>query len=372
MANDNFYGVLGLSKNASQVEIKTAYRKLARKYHPDVNQDPDAEEKFKDLNAAYEVLSDPEKRSMYDRFGTVKPGMGGFDGFHDPFDIFSEVFSNLGGFGFGSAGRRSGPRRGRDIRSKLTITFEEAAFGVEKEIVIQRLESCEVCHGSGAEPGTQPERCPQCNGSGQVRQSQQTFLGSFVNIISCPRCDGKGSIIHNSCQNCNGEGKVYNRKRMNVRIPAGIADGMSIRLSGEGEPGEKGGPAGNLYVNVHVKQHAYFERRDDDILLEMKINIAQAALGTTIKVPTLDGERELPIPAGIQSNTVLRMRGLGLPRLRSAGRGNQLVVIQVATPENITEDQQHLFEELADTLGTEIIVEEKQGFVERIKEALGL
>ena len=371
MADNNYYGVLGVSKDASQDEVKQAYRKLARKYHPDVSQEPDAEEKFKELNAAYEVLSDPQKRSMYDRFGTVKPGMGGFEGFHDPFDIFSEVFSNLGGFGFGSSGR-SGPRRGRDIRSKLTITFEEAAFGVEKEIAIQRLESCQTCHGTGAEPGTQPERCPQCNGTGQVRQAQQTFLGSFVNIVTCPRCGGKGNIIHTPCQNCDGEGQIYQRKRMSIRIPAGIAGGMSIRLTGEGEPGERGGPAGNLYVNVHIKPHAYFKRQDNDILLEMKINIAQAALGTTIKVPTLDGERELPIPAGIQSNTVLRMRGLGLPRLRSGGRGNQLIVIQVATPQQITDVQRQLLGELASTLGTEIVVEEKQGFVERLKETLGL
>ncbi|MEA3309676.1 MAG: molecular chaperone DnaJ [Chloroflexota bacterium] len=371
MADDNYYGVLGVSKDAPQAEIKQAYRKLARKYHPDVSQEPNAEEEFKKINAAYEVLSDPQKRSMYDRFGTVKPGMGGFEGFHDPFDIFSEVFSNLGGFGFGSSGRRAGPRRGRDIRSKLTITFEEAAFGVEKEITVQRLENCEVCHGTGAEPGTKPERCPQCNGTGQVRQAQQTFLGSFVNIVTCPRCHGKGSVIHAPCHNCNGEGKVYNRKRMSIRIPAGIANDMSIRLSGEGEPGELGGPAGNLYVNIHVKSHAYFERRDNDVLLEVKINISQAALGTTIKVPTLDGERELHIPAGIQSNTVLRLRGLGFPRLRSGGRGNQLVVVQVATPQQLTAEQQRLLGELADTLGTEIIVEEKQGFVERLKEALG-
>ncbi|MGC9399738.1 MAG: molecular chaperone DnaJ [Anaerolineae bacterium] len=371
MANKDYYSVLGVSRSATQQEIKQAYRRLARKYHPDVNSNPDAEERFKEINEAYEVLSDPDKRLIYDRYGTVKPGMGDFGGFHDPFDIFAEVFGNLGGFDFGT-GRRGGPRRGRDVRTRLEITFEEAVLGVEKEIAVQRLESCDRCGGSGAEPGTRPQRCPECNGVGQVRQAQQTFLGSFVNITTCPRCEGRGSVITEPCQKCNGSGRVYKRRRLSVQIPAGIDDGMSIRLAGEGEPGEHGGPPGNLYVSVHVKPHPYFKRRDDDVILELKVNVAQAALGAKVKVPTLEGEREIAIPAGTQPNTVLRLRGLGIPHLRNNGRGDQLVVVQVAVPQELTSEQQALFEDLAETLGTEVIVEEKQGFVDRLREALGL
>lgn len=371
MANKDYYQVLGVARESSQQEIKQAYRRLARKFHPDVNNSPDAEERFKEINEAYEVLSDAEKRSMYDRFGTVKPGMGGFEGFHDPFDIFAEVFGNLGGFGF-RTGTRRGPRRGKDIRTRLDITFEEAAFGVEKEIAVQRMEVCDRCDGSGAEPGTQPQRCPECNGTGQVRRAQQTFLGSFVNISECPRCEGQGTIVNDPCQECHGSGKVYNRRRLSVRVPAGVDNGMSIRLAGEGEPGEQGGPPGNLYVNIHVKPHLYFNRRDDDVIVELKVNIAQATLGANVKVPTLDGEREVAIPAGTQPSTVLRMRDLGIPRLRGNGRGDQLVVVQVAIPQQLTENQRGIFKDLASTLGTEVIVEEKQGFVDRIREALGL
>ncbi len=371
MANKDYYQVLGVTREASQQDIKQAYRRLARKYHPDVNDATDAEERFKEINEAYEVLSDTEKRSMYDRFGTVKPGVGGFNGFHDPFDIFAEVFGNFGGFGFGT-GTRRGPHRGRDIRSRLDITFEEAAFGVEKEIAVQRMEACDRCDGSGAEPGTQPQRCPECNGTGQVRRAQQTFLGSFVNISECPRCEGKGKIVTNPCQNCQGSGKVYHRRRLSVRIPAGIENGMSIRLAGEGESGERGGPPGNLYVNVHVKPHPYFKRRDSDVIVELKVNMAQAALGTQVSLPTLDGEREIAIPAGTQPNTVLRMRELGIPHLRGNGRGDQLVIVQVAIPKHLTGEQQSLLEDLATTLGTEVVVEEKHGFVDRLREALGL
>jgi len=372
MANKDYYQVLGVAREASQQEIKQAYRRLARKYHPDVNGSPDAEERFKEINEAYEVLSDTEKRSMYDRFGTVKPGMGGFSSSRDPFDIFAEVFGgNFGGFGFGAGSRRR-PHRGRDIRSRLDITFEEAAFGVEKEVAIQRMEACTHCGGSGAEPGTQPQRCPECNGTGQVRHAQQTFLGSIVNISECPRCEGQGTIVTDPCQECQGAGKVYHRRRLNVRVPAGIEDGMSIRLAGEGEPGERGGPPGNLYVNVRVKPHAYFKRRDSDVIVELKVNVAQAALGTRVKVPTLDGEREIAIPAGTQPNTVLRMRELGIPHLRGNGRGDQLIVVQVAIPQHLSDNQETLLEELAKTLGTEVVVEEKQGFVDRLREALGL
>ncbi len=371
----DYYEVLGVSRDASQEEIKRAYRQLARKYHPDVNSEADAEENFKEVNAAYEVLSDPQKRAMFDRYGVDgPPGLGGFDfgGMRDPFDIFAEVFGNLGGFGgFGRSGR-AGPRRGGDLRVSVELTFEEAAFGVEKMVDVRRQEACAACNGSGAEPGTQPERCPECNGSGQVRRAQHTFLGSFVNITTCPKCNGKGTIVKNPCHECNGSGRVYAHRRISVTVPPGVDDGVTMRLAGQGEPGDLGGPSGNLYVSLHVKPHTYFKRREDDVIVEVQINIAQAALGDEIMVPTLDGEREITIPAGTQVGTVFRLRGLGTPHLRGTGRGDQLIVVQVAVPKRLTQRQRELFQELAETLGTEIVIEEKQGFVDRVKEAFGL
>ena len=375
MTAKDYYSVLDVPKTSSPEEIKKAYRRLARRYHPDVNHESDAEERFKEINEAYEVLSDPQKRAMFDRFGTVSPngmgGMGGFGGFRDPFDIFSEVFGNLGGFGFGARGR-VGPRRGQDLRTSVTITFEEAAAGVTKEVQVQRLETCQTCGGSGAEPGTQPERCAECGGKGQVRHVQQTFLGSFVNITACPVCRGSGRIVRTPCHACNGVGQSRAQRSLSFHIPAGIDDGMSIRLTGEGEPGERGGPVGNLYVGVRIKSHPYFRRRDNDVLMELQINIAQATLGATVAVPTLAGKQQLTIPAGTQPGTIRRLRGLGIPRLRGNGRGDQLVVIQVAIPTQLTAAQSEILQTLAHTLGTEIVVEEKQGVVDRIKEALGL
>jgi len=375
MTAKDYYSVLDVPKTSSPEEIKKAYRRLARRYHPDVNHESDAEERFKEINEAYEVLSDPQKRAMFDRFGTVSPngmgGMGGFGGFRDPFDIFSEVFGNLGGFGFGARGR-VGPRRGQDLRTSVTITFEEAAAGVTKEVQVQRLETCQTCGGSGAEPGTQPERCAECGGKGQVRHVQQTFLGSFVNITACPVCRGSGRIVRTPCHACNGVGQSRAQRSLSFHIPAGIDDGMSIRLTGEGEPGERGGPVGNLYVGVRIKSHPYFRRRDNDVLMELQINIAQATLGATVAVPTLAGKQQLTIPAGTQPGTIRRLRGLGIPRLRGNGRGDQLVVIQVAIPTQLAAEQRELLQKLAHTLGTEIVVEEKQGVVDRIKEALGL
>lgn len=373
--NADYYEVLGVSRNASVEEIKQAYRKLARKYHPDVNKNADAEERFKEVNAAYEVLSDREKRSMYDRFGTEgPPGFGGFDygNVRDPFDIFAEVFGNFGGFGGFGRSDRPGPRRGNDIRTTLTVSFEEAAFGADKEVEVRRQEVCTVCNGSGAEPGTSPQTCPECGGSGQTRQVQHTLLGSFVNIATCPQCRGKGTIVTTPCHECHGTGRMYMTRRIQVTVPAGVDDGITIRVSSQGEPGELGGPNGNLYITINVKAHEYFRRRNTDVLLELKINVAQAALGDTVTVPTLDGDREITIPGGTQSGAIFRLRGLGIPHLRGNGRGDQLVVTQVAIPKRLTEEQRELFDKLAKTLGTAVVVEEKQSFVDRVKEALGL
>ncbi len=373
MAKD-YYAVLEVTRNATPEEIKRAYRQLARKYHPDVSRESEAEERFKEINEAYEVLADPEKRAMYDRFGTVSPnsGMGGFDfggGFRDPFDIFAEVFGNLGGFGRGG---RTGARRGNDIRTRVELTFEEAAQGIDKEIEFQRMETCTACTGTGAAPGTSPTTCSDCGGSGQVRRVQNTLLGSFVNIVVCPTCEGRGNVVTTPCEECHGSGNIYARRKKMVRIPPGVDDGISIRLAGEGEPGERGGPPGNLYVQIHVKPHPYFKRRGDDVVVELQINVAQAALGSTITVPTLDGERQITVPAGTQAGTVFRLRSLGVPHLRSNGRGDHLVVVQVAVPTHLSADQRTLFQQLSETLGSETLVEEKQSFVDRVKDALGL
>lgn len=374
MSNE-YYDVLGVARDASQDEIKRAYRQLARKFHPDVSTELDAEERFKEVNAAYEVLSDPDKRSMYDRFGTDTPqGFGGFDfsGGRDPFDIFAEVFGNLGGFGGFGQSNRSGPQRGSDVRSALDLSFEEAVFGAEKEVDVYRQETCPVCNGSCAEPGTSSARCPECNGNGQVRRVQRTFLGSFVNITTCPRCNGKGTVVKTPCHECNGIGRVHKHRQIKVTIPAGVDDGVTMRLAGQGEPGDRGGPGGNLYITLNVKSHAYFKRNNNDIILEMQINIAQAALGDTVKVPTLDGDRQITIPPGTQSGAIFRLRGLGIPHLRSNGRGDQKIMVQVAVPIHLSSEQKELFQQLATTLGTEVVVEDKLSFVDRVKEALGI
>ncbi len=373
--SQDYYSTLGVSRDATPEDIKKAYRSMARKYHPDVSSEPDAEDKFKEINAAYEVLSDSEKRALYDRYGTDVPqGFGGFDfgAGRDPFDIFAEVFGNLGGFGgFGRTGR-AGPRRGNDLRTNLKITFEEAAFGADKEVEIRRQELCTVCKGSGAEPGSSPETCPECQGSGQTRQVQHTLLGSFVNITTCPQCQGKGTIVRTPCHECHGSGRTYQNRRIQVAIPAGVDDGVTIRVSGQGEPGEMSGPNGNLYITLNVQPHAYFKRRANDIILELKVNVAQAALGDSVTVPTLDGERQITIPPGTQSGAIFRLRGLGIPQLRGNGRGDELIVTQVDIPKHLSEEQKVLFQQLGTTLGTEVIIEEKQSFVDRVKEALGL
>jgi molecular chaperone DnaJ len=290
-AKRDYYQVLGVNQQAAQEEIKKAFRRLARQYHPDVNKDRDAEARFKEINEAYEVLSDREKRSTYDRFGHSGPqagfgGHGDFGGFGGIEDIFDSFF---GGMRTGTAARR-GPARGADLRYDLTIEFEEAVFGSEKEIVIRRHETCPQCQGSGAEPGTQPIRCPQCNGTGEVRRQQQTILGSFIQVATCPRCQGDREIVTTPCTQCQGQKIVQVERSISVIIPGGVDDGTRIRLAGEGEPGARGGPAGNLYVVLRVKTHDHFRRDNNTILLELDINVAQAALGDAVKAPTLDGD----------------------------------------------------------------------------------
>jgi len=370
MSNRDFYEILGVGRNAGEDEIKGAFRKLARQYHPDVNKAPDAEEKFKEINEAYGVLSDPEKRARYDRFG--REGLGNMGGFHDYTVDFNDLFEEIfGGFGF-QTGRRSrrSPRRGRDLQMQVALKFEEAVFGVEKEIEFQRDETCSRCSGSGAEPGTSPTRCSTCNGQGEIRQVRQTFLGSMVQTTTCPACDGRGEVIASPCRTCRGSGLERRTVRKKVQIPAGVDAGTQIRLAGEGGPGVYGGPNGSLFLVLDVRPHQFFKRRDNDIILNLDINVAQAVLGAEIDVPTLDGDEKLRIPAGTQPGKVFHLKGKGVPHLRRGGRGDQLVLVNVEIPARLTKEQRELFEKLAQSLGTTVTPKEK-GFLDWLNEALG-
>lgn len=373
MAKRDYYEVLGLPRNASQEDIKAAFRKLARQYHPDVSQEANAEEHFKEINEAYSVLSDADKRAAYDRFGHAGvQNAGGVPDFTVDFgDLFDEFFGGFGGFGRSTSRRaRNAPRRGGDLQYNVDLSFEESIFGVEKEIEITRDEVCETCGGKGAEPGTNAVRCSTCNGTGEVRQVRQTLLGSMVQVSTCPVCNGKGETISTACHTCNGRGLVRRTRRKVISIPAGVDNGNQIRLAGEGQPGENGGPNGNLYLVVHVISHKYFRRHENDILLDLDINIAQATLGAEVDVPTVDGMTKLKIPAGIQPGKVLRMRGKGVPHLRGNGRGDQMVVVNVEVPKNLTADQRKLMEKLAESLGSEVRPAER-GFLDWLKETLG-
>jgi molecular chaperone DnaJ len=368
----DYYEVLGLERSASDTDIKKAYRMLARQYHPDVNREPDADARFKEIAEAYEVLSDPDKRAAYDRFGHAGlsgNGFSDFSGFGGLGDIFEDIFA-----GFGMAGRQKsprGPRRGADMRYDLEIDFEEAVFGVEKEIEVPRHELCTRCDGTGAEPGTSPTTCPQCRGTGEIRRVQQSLLGSFVNVATCSRCQGEGTIITTPCTECHGRKKIRHTRTISVTIPAGVEDGTQLRLSGEGELGDRGGPPGNLYVFLSVQKHPLFLRRGTDIFLELPINFAQAALGDEVKVPTLEGEEKFTIPAGTQTGKVFRLRGKGVPHLRGTGRGDMLISTRTVTPTRLNDEQKDLLRQLGESLGQEVIPQQNRGFFERMVDALG-
>jgi molecular chaperone DnaJ len=349
MAKRDFYEVLGVGKNASDDDIKKAYRKLAMKYHPDRNPDSKgAEEKFKEVKEAYEMLSDPQKREAYDRYGHagVDPNMGaggfggaGAGGFADAFgDIFGDIFGNARG------GGRSGPQvyRGADLRYNLDITLEQAAHGFDTTIRVPSWDGCEVCHGSGAKPGTQPTTCPTCGGHGQVRMQQ----GFFSIQQTCPKCHGTGKIIPEPCTNCGGAGRIKRNKTLEVKIPAGIDDGMRIRSSGNGEPGMNGGPPGDLYVEIHIKQHAVFQRDGDDLHCEIPISFAKAALGGEVEVPTLNGKASFSLPEGTQTGKTFRLRGKGIKGVRSGYPGDLFCHVVIETPVKLTEKQKDLLREL--------------------------
>ncbi|MCS6858942.1 MAG: molecular chaperone DnaJ [Abditibacteriales bacterium] len=371
----DYYEILGVSRNADAEEIKKAYRRLAKQYHPDMNPDnrEEAEEKFKELSEAYAVLSDAEKRARYDRFGHDAPGGFGVDfsrdfGFGGLSDLFGDFFSDL--FGAPHGGRET-TQRGADLRYDMTITLEEAYHGVERPIEIHSRVTCGTCRGSGAAPGTRPQTCPTCYGRGQVRVQQGRGFFNMVSITTCPQCQGTGQTIPRPCPECRGEGRVLKTRRLTVRIPAGIEDGARLRMTGQGEDGFRGGPPGDLYVYVRVQEHEYFERRGCDLICELPISFAQAALGATINVPTLEDEEPLTIPPGTQTGTVFRLRGRGMVDLRSNSRGDQHVVVRVVTPTQLTPRQRELLQEFAKESGETLSDSAKpKGFFERVKDAL--
>lgn len=358
----DYYQVLEVDRDASPDTIRQAYRRLAKKYHPDINNQPGAEDRFKEINEAYAVLSDEERRAAYDRFGHA-----GLEGMQFDFDFgFGDIFEQFFGFGMGGPRRRRAPRRGANLRYDLSLTFEEAVFGAEKEIKFNRQEICSRCKGSGSEPGTSPIRCRNCNGAGQIKQS--TIFGTMAR--TCPTCGGVGETISTPCRTCRGRGLERRNVQKAISIPAGVDEGNQIRVSGEGEPGINGGPHGDLYVVIRVKPHRYFRRRDQDILLDLAVNIAQATLGAQVAVPTLEGEEILTIPVGTQPGKVLRLKGMGVPYLKRNGRGDQLVLISVEIPTSLTAEQRKLLEQLAETLGTEVRPQER-GFLDLLKDMFG-
>ncbi|MEE9166060.1 MAG: molecular chaperone DnaJ [Candidatus Neomarinimicrobiota bacterium] len=357
----DFYEILGVDRNAAESEIKRKYRKLAMRYHPDRNPgDGEAEQKFKEAAEAYSVLSDPGKRTQYDQFGHagMEGGTGGFGGFgFADFDLSDALRTFMEGFGsfddfFGGATRRPQRRRAGDLRITLELTLEEVALGVEKTVKLRRLEICDTCGGGGAQPGTKPSQCPNCNGTGQVRQISRSLFGQFVNVGQCPHCGGKGEIVTDPCRTCSGEGRVRRSVQVKVEVPAGVSTGNYMTQRGEGNKGPRGAENGDLIIFFEEKEHRYFTRHGVDILTQAEITISQAALGDSVEIPTLTGKARLTIPAGIQSGQVLRMKGKGIPELRGSRRGNQLVSIQVKTPTSLNSKEKALLKELASSNGS--------------------
>jgi len=367
----DYYEVLGLDRDASKDEIRKAYRKLARKYHPDVNKEEGAEEKFKEAKEAYEVLNDEQKRAQYDQFGHAGAsgqGFGGFGGAQDFSGGFGDIFDMF----FGGGGRTrdpNAPQQGADLQYTMVLEFEEAIFGKEAEITIPKEEECDTCHGSGARPGSKVETCSHCHGSGQLNTEQNTPFGRVVNRRVCHYCNGSGKIIPEKCPTCHGSGRVKKQKKIKVSIPAGIDEGQQIRVSGKGEAGVNGGPSGDLFVVIQVKPHDYFERQGDNIYCELPLTYTQAALGDEIEVPTVHGNVMLKIPAGTQTDKVFRLKGKGAPNVRGYGHGDQHVQVKVITPTKLTDKQKELLREFNEIGGNEATDEQGDSFFQRFKKA---
>ncbi|TRU84004.1 MAG: molecular chaperone DnaJ [Microcystis novacekii Mn_MB_F_20050700_S1] len=368
----DYYEILGVSRDAGKEDIKRAYRRLARKYHPDVNKEPGAEEHFKEINRAYEILSEPETRNRYDRFGEagVSGGAAGFDadnmgGFAD---IFETIFSGFGGMGGqATARRRTGPTRGEDLRLDFKLKFREAVFGGEKEIRIRHLETCQTCKGSGARPGTGSRTCTTCNGAGQVRRATRTPFGTFAQVSVCPTCDGAGEVIEEKCDVCGGSGRKQETKKLKITIPAGVDNGMKLRVAREGDAGLKGGPPGDLFVYLTVENDAEFQREGNDIKSNISISYIQAILGCTIKVNTVDSQEDLTIPAGTQPNTVLILENKGVPKLGNpVSRGDHRVTVKISIPTRVTGEERELLEKLAKVRGETVGKGGIEGFLGNI------
>ncbi len=375
MSKRDYYEVLGVGKNADEKEIKKAYRKMAMKHHPDRNpDDKESEQKFREASEAYEILSSPEKRQRYDQFGHAgvdpQAGAGGFGGGFSGGgfdDIFSDIFDMFGG-GSGRS-RRQGPRKGADIQQQVNVSFEEAAFGVEKEIKFYRQENCETCDGSGAKPGTDAKKCSECNGTGEVKYAQNTPLGQIVNVRTCNKCGGEGKIIEEKCNTCHGKGKVQKEKKIKIKIPAGVDNESVIPLRGYGEPGTKGGPHGDLYIVVRVKPHNLFKREGDNVICEMPITFAQAALGDDLEVPTLEGKVKYKMPEGTQSGTVFRLKNKGIVNPHGYGKGDQYIRVTVEVPKKLSTKQKDLLKEFAKESG-EDVHEQRKSFIDKVKDML--
>ena len=369
----DYYEVLGLGRSATDDEVKKAYRRLARQYHPDVNKDAGAEMRFKEINEAYEVLSDGNKRAAYDRFGHAATGAGGFPGGFDPYagagmsgfgDIFDTLFSTM------NATAQRAPQRGSNIGTRVALEFEEAAFGAEKEIEVTRFAACQTCAGTGAEPGTEVQTCPQCKGTGEVRRVQQSVFGSLVGVVTCDKCKGDGKIVTTPCHVCKGDGRVRETTRIVVKIPAGVDEASQIRLAGEGDAGIHNQPAGDLYITLNVKPHRMFRRKGNDLHIDWPINVAQAALGDELELPTLEPSgivyTKQRIAPGTQHDKDIRLRDKGVPYLRQTGRGDLHIHLKVQVPTALSDEQRDLFEKLARSFGHDVSPQNEKGFLGKL------
>ncbi|MGF1206172.1 molecular chaperone DnaJ [Streptococcus infantarius] len=375
MNNTEFYDRLGVSKDASQAEIKKAYRKLSKKYHPDINKEPGAEEKYKEIQEAYETLGDEQKRAAYDQYGPAGAnggfggGTGGFGGFDGAgFGGFEDIFSSFFGGG-GGMRNPNAPRQGDDLQYRVNLTFEEAVFGVEKEVVYNRESTCSTCHGSGAKPGTSPVTCSRCHGSGVINVDTQTPLGMMRRQVTCDVCHGKGKEIKEPCHTCHGTGHEKKTHKVSVKIPAGVETGQQIRLQGQGEAGFNGGPYGDLFVIINVLPSNKFERNGSTIYYTMNISFVQAALGDTVEVPTVHGDVEMTIPAGTQTGKTFRLRGKGAPKLHGGGQGDQHVTVNIVTPTKLNDAQVKALKQFAQAGGDKVGNPKKKGFFDKVKDA---